>query len=76
MTTTVIDNLFGGRCQWCSQYHGGRMCPEIKAIEYYEDGRIKRVEFWNRSIMGIDWGGPRKWPVRNVIWYQQEGDTE
>lgn len=46
MTTTVIDDLFGGRCQWCSQYHSGGMCPQIKSIEYYENGEVKRVEFW------------------------------
>ena len=37
------------RCGWCSSetskvYHTG-YCPQVKAIEYYPDGSVKRVEF-------------------------------
>ena len=32
------------QCRWCGNYHGAR-CPEVRAIEYHEDGSMKRVEF-------------------------------
>lgn len=31
-------------CQWCGTIHGG-VCPKVLAIEYFENGNIKRVEF-------------------------------
>lgn len=31
-------------CNWCDKDHAGR-CPEVKAIEYFETGAIKRIEF-------------------------------
>ena len=31
-------------CQFCGQKHGVR-CPSVKAIEYYENGTVRRVEF-------------------------------
>lgn len=31
-------------CRWCGVIHGPR-CPEVRAIEYHEDGTVKRVEF-------------------------------
>ena len=43
-------NLFSSLpCRWCSTestwiYHSGP-CPHIKAIEYFPDGTVKRVEF-------------------------------
>ncbi len=41
-----------GACPYCSSkdmygarvYHCGA-CPKVKSIEYYPDGRIKKVEF-------------------------------
>jgi len=40
-------------CPYCSDnnntvYHSGQ-CPRIKAIEYYPDGSIKRIEFVTQS---------------------------
>jgi len=33
-------------CEWCGMIHvHGGMCPTIKAMEYYENGALKRVEF-------------------------------
>lgn len=32
------------QCDHCGQWHQGQ-CPRIKAIEYHENGRIKRVEY-------------------------------
>jgi hypothetical protein len=33
-----------GQCPHCASYHSGR-CPVVKAIEYFNDGRVKRVEY-------------------------------
>lgn len=34
-------------CGWCGKLHG-RLCPYVKAIEFYDDGvTVKRVEFVN-----------------------------
>jgi hypothetical protein len=35
-------------CPRCGANHRLEQCPEVKAIEYYEDGRtIRRVEFFD-----------------------------
>lgn len=31
-------------CPHCAGWHTGQ-CPRVKAIEYFQDGRIKRVEY-------------------------------
>lgn len=31
-------------CQHCGMHHQGA-CPRVKAIEYYSDGTVKRVEY-------------------------------
>lgn len=36
------------KCQWCGVIHGPK-CPEVRAIEYHQDGTIKRVEFITRA---------------------------
>ena len=42
--TSIFDHPMR-HCGWCGHYHGPR-CPEVRAIEYHEDGfTIKRVEF-------------------------------
>jgi hypothetical protein len=43
-------------CGHCGHYHG-RLCPSVKAIEYYPDGGIKRVEY--RDANPLD--GTRLW---------------
>lgn len=51
------------QCPYCGKAvhaHVGQ-CTAIKSIEYYEDGRIKRVEKF--PIPGIAW---------NPDWYVQE----
>lgn len=32
------------KCRHCGMIHG-LLCPSVKAIEYYPDGTIKRVEY-------------------------------
>lgn len=51
------------QCPYCGQVqhaHVGQ-CPQIKSIEYFEDGRIKRVEKFQTP--GINW---------TPDWYVQE----
>ena len=31
-------------CQYCGQSHHPEACPRVKSIEYYSDGRVKKVE--------------------------------
>lgn len=33
-----------GHCEHCGNWHQGK-CPRIKAIEYHENGNVKRVEY-------------------------------
>ena len=34
------------RCPWCNGVgHNAVQCPRVRVIEFYEDGRCKRVEF-------------------------------
>lgn len=44
-------------CRHCNQYHTGR-CPQVKAIEYYPDGKVKRVEFTDPGDYGLPLGVP------------------
>ena len=34
-----------GQCGHCGLWHEGRVCPRVKAIDYYPDGTVKRVEY-------------------------------
>lgn len=48
--TCPARNVCETGCPWCSEgavtvYHFGEACPRVKAIEYYPNGTIKRVEF-------------------------------
>jgi hypothetical protein len=36
--------IFSG-CRWCGNLHGGEHCPRVRAIEFFENGTVKRVEF-------------------------------
>ncbi len=33
------------KCPHCDALHGGPVCPYVKAIEYYQNGNVKRVEY-------------------------------
>ena len=33
-------------CGWCGDWHSGR-CPRVRAIEYWPNGTVKRVEFYD-----------------------------
>ena len=32
------------RCPWCGGVHM-ELCPHVKAIDYYENGGVRRIEF-------------------------------
>ena len=44
-TTTVSDYYVTIICPRCGGNHYLEKCPQVKAIEYHENGSIKRVEF-------------------------------
>jgi hypothetical protein len=44
MDTQPITPAMLTKCPHCANYHAGR-CPEVRAIEYHQDGSIKRVEY-------------------------------
>lgn len=48
-------------CQWCGGYHPDRRCPEVKVIEYFNDGVIKRIEFYTPADNHIPLQQPFVW---------------
>jgi hypothetical protein len=53
---TVGSALAGPeKCGHCGCYHDGA-CPRVKAIEFYGDGAIRRVEYHDPAAPG--WWGP------------------
>ena len=48
LTSASTANL--NHCQHCGNYHTGQ-CPRIKAIEYYANGTVKRIEFFEPTQM-------------------------
>jgi hypothetical protein len=44
-------------CRWCGGCHDG-ICRHVRAIEYYPDGAVKRVEFfWPEGYRPAAWPG-------------------
>lgn len=37
------------KCEWCGCLHPERMCAWVSAVEFYPDGKRKRVEFFSYS---------------------------
>lgn len=60
-------------CQYCGTHHLYR-CPQVKSIEYNQDGTVKKVEF----ITAADYQSVPNysiWPGRNGdIWPIKNGD--
>ena len=46
--TTLNQN-----CPYCGMIHTS-ICPRVKSYEYYSDGTVKRVEFFEPKSMSID----------------------
>ena len=44
MSTTTGTTNAGSPCRWCGQTHGPN-CGLVKAIEYFEDGTVKSIEY-------------------------------
>lgn len=44
-------------CSYCGMIHHGT-CPKVKAIDYFPDGTVKRVEFHKPEplLSGLDIG--------------------
>lgn len=56
-------------CKFCGNQHGFR-CPDVKAIEYHANGKIRRVEFMTpmdyRPLASTDIPGPFSGPQRFI----------
>lgn len=50
MSGTAIQRT----CDYCGGHHLFTTCPRIKAIEYHQDGTVKRVEFHEARGMTTD----------------------
>ena len=58
-------------CHYCAGIHPGVRCPAVKAIDYYPNGTIKRVEFVGPppTLIGVapaqpwDWNRPFPMPA-------------
>jgi hypothetical protein len=46
MDAKMLGNAIA--CSYCGFYHSAT-CPRVKAIEYHENGLIKRIEFYETS---------------------------
>ena len=40
------ETVWGLPCPYCSGNHQREHCPRVKGFEYYPDGKIRRVSFW------------------------------
>lgn len=52
-TTTTTPLSFGYValiCEHCEGNHFSERCPYIKAIEYDETGKVRRIEFYPRPV--------------------------
>jgi RNA polymerase subunit RPABC4/transcription elongation factor Spt4 len=37
-------------CRWCGGLHLGESCPDVRSMEFYENGFVKRVEFLREPV--------------------------
>lgn len=53
ITTTIGTTQYWiALCRWCGYTHSG-VCPRVKAIEYFPDGAVKRVELHDSAFRHI-----------------------
>ena len=57
MTAVIPATPQSTACRWCGMLHGPA-CPALKAIEFFENGMVKRVEFKTAANHG-----PQLYPV-------------
>lgn len=43
-STTSGTSIYAQQCQHCGCVHGA-VCPSVRSVEYWPDGRIKKVEY-------------------------------
>lgn len=55
-----MSDIASGACGHCGVYHSGP-CPRVKAIEYYPNGTIKRVEY--HAPQPVVSGTPSREPI-------------
>ena len=36
-------------CCWCGEQHSSKKCPFVKALEFWETGPVRRVEFFTSA---------------------------
>ena len=64
--TGTGDLIVGGHkyCGLCGFWHSGQ-CSNVKVIEYFPDGRIKRIEFHSNQPQPLIHGGQPEaiWPL-------------
>ena len=41
----MSSSAINAKCPYCGSFPHQGVCPSVKAIEYFQDGSIKRVEF-------------------------------
>lgn len=41
----TMSGYAGKSCPHCGQYHTA-ICPRIRALDFFADGTVKRVEYW------------------------------
>jgi hypothetical protein len=49
-------------CTYCGQDHNGLKCPQVKTLEYNEDGTVKRVTFFSPSELFVPIPSLQTWP--------------
>ena len=49
----TADASANANCPYCGMLHlqGSGVCPRVKAMEYYQDGTLKRVEFYGSEMV-------------------------
>lgn len=61
-------------CRYCGEEHTGRICPLIRAMDFYESAALKRVEFFeqkaaescqHRNKIDMSAGGFERWRCRD-----------
>lgn len=59
------------RCRWCKEAHDTAFCDRVKTVEFYSNGQVKRVEFFDsvsRIVVVKEYVQPA-WPFIPVPTY-------
>lgn len=76
MSTSAVNP----KCAYCGQMPHPGVCPTVKAIEYYADGTVKRVEFKTAADYSQSYStAPGQWarpPFPPTTWFSMENSHE